>query len=476
MRTILTRVLQVFSLLFLVSCIQYPVDFSDPSVLRGNLTGTISSVCNVHVYQSAWSPDGTKIATIDDKTGGRLIIWDSQTGTMLSSVDKLNFAYSVGFLNWSADGKWVVFNDGSQLTKKLYTYNVEMQVLQPNAVLEDGQKYWLTKISASGNRIMGYYEDRIQGAVNPFGANFRIWDSNTGKIVFSKHFDLSVYPSFAITHDGQEFAVWLDGVMQTWSVASGQKTQEWKVPAQSLDGLTYSNNDQSLNALAFIGTNLNPSSQFVRLDKNSLEIFWQSKSAVYNLYHFSPDGQSASIIVYSGSQGQNKLLNLNTGESTQIPTGFGYWSPGLFSPDGQSLLYANSQSCDVKSVAINGGQTRVFTLETLENQTISLQLLATWQDKSHYAISGTATLNNQSGLTVQGMGYAADNEYFVNPRTPALRPRRAELKFYNSSGTQVGFAMVWAFLSTGEPNVFRGDFFSDLNSNTYFQLVLNRNP
>jgi hypothetical protein len=476
MRTILTRGLLVFSLLFLVSCFQYPVDFSDSSILRGNLTGKISSICSVQVYQSAWSPDGTKIATIDDKTGGRLTIWDSQTGAKLSSIDKLNFAYSVGFLNWTADGKQVMFNDGSKPTIKLYKYNVETLGLDTDVVLEDGQKYWLTKISASGNRNMGYFEDRIEGALNPFGANFRIWDSSNGKILFTKHFDLSVYPSFAINRDGQEFAVWFDGILQIWSVANGQKTHEWKVSAQSLDGLTYSNNDQSLNALAFIGTNLNLSSQFVRLDKNSVEIVWQSKSAVFNLYHFSPDGQSASIIVYSGSQGQNKLLNLNTGASTQIPTGFGYWSPGLFSPDGQSLLYANSQSCDLKSVAINGGQSHVFTLETLETQPISVQLTATWQDKSQYAISGIATLNNQSGLTVSGTGYAADNEYFVNPRTPVLRPRRAELKFYNSSKTQVGFAMVWAFLSTGEPNVFRGDFYSDLNSNTYFQLLLNRNP
>jgi WD40 repeat protein len=92
MRTILTRVLLALLTLGMVACFQYPVDFGDPSILRGNLIGTFNSECNVRVYMSAWSPDGTKIATIDDRTGGRLTIWDNQTGAELSSLDKLELS------------------------------------------------------------------------------------------------------------------------------------------------------------------------------------------------------------------------------------------------------------------------------------------------------------------------------------------------------------------------------------------------
>jgi WD40 repeat protein len=472
---ILTRVLQVLSLLFLVSCIQYPVDFSDPSVLRGNLTGTISSLCAVRINQAAWSPDGTKIATIDDKTDGRLIIWDSQTGAKLSLLEKLGFTYGVGFLNWSADGKQVMFNNGSTPTTKLYVYNVETHVLEANLVLEDGQKYWSTKISGSGNRILGYYEDRIEGAFNPFGANFRIWDSSTGKILFTKHFDLSMYPSFAIDRDGLEITIWFDGMLQIWSVASGQKIHEWKLFADRLDGLTYTNNDQSLNALAVTGSYPYEASQFVRFNKNPPEVVLQNKNTVYSLHHFSPDGQYASVIDHSAPQASNKLLNLNTAALTAIPLSIDYWSPGLFSSDGQSLLYANGQTCDMKSVGIKDGQTRIFTLETLEIQPISFQLFATWQDKSQYAITGTAILNNQSGFTITGRGYAADNEYFGNPKTPVTRPRRAELTVKNQTGLVVGSVEFWGDYNR-EPNIFKGSYRSQAGTNeySYFSMTLNR--
>jgi WD40-like Beta Propeller Repeat len=478
MKTFWTRALLVLIPLLLVSCIQYPVDFGDPSVLRGNFIGTVSSECYVRVYLSAWSPDGKKIATIDDRTGGRLTIWDNQTGAELSFIDKLELPYGAGYLNWTADGNHVSYNDTVQPTARLRFYNVEMKSLEPDVLLENGQKYWSTKISASGNRILGYYEDRIEGAINPFGANFRIWDSFTGKVLFTKHFDLNVYPSFAFNSDGQEFAIWFDGTLQTWSVASGQKTHEWKLPGDRLDALTYSNNDQSLNALVQTGNYPSfVSQQFVRFDKNSLEGVWQTKGSNFGLYHFSPDGQFASLIDYSTPTSQHKLLNLGTGVFSQIQIGSDYWYPGLFSPDGQSILYGSTQACNMKRIGINDGQTRILTLETLEIKPISLQLSATWQDKKQYSITGTATLNNQSGLIVTGTGYAADNEYFINPRTPAIRPRRAEITLKDASGTLVGFGMLWNGTFDGvEPNTFSGQFQSSSVSMPYNKLVFKRQP
>jgi WD40 repeat protein len=472
MRTILTRVLLALLTLGMVACFQYPVDFGDPSILRGNLIGTFNSECNVRVYMSAWSPDGMKIATIDDRTGGRLTIWDNQTGAELSSLDKLELSYGAGYLNWSADGKLVSYNDAVQDTARLHFYNVETHRLEPDILLEDGQKYWSIKISASGNRILGYYEDRIEGAFNPFGANFRVWNSSTGKIVFSKHFDLSVYPSFAFNRDGQEFAVWFDGTLQIWSIANGQKTHEWKLPGDRLDALTYSNNDQSLSALVQTGTYPSVVSQFVRFDKNSLNVIWQSKRSNFSLYHFSPDGQFASLIDFSTSPAQHKLLNLESGVFSQIPIGSDYWT-GLFSPDGQSLLYGSSQKCDMKRIDLNDNQTRIFTLEALEIRPISLQLIATWLDKRQYVVTGTATLNNQSGLTVTGKGYAGDNEYFVDPRTPVSRPRRAMFEIRNANGVQVGSVEMWGYSSNENPNTFRGRIWFEAGN---FNLLLNRQP
>jgi WD40 repeat protein len=466
MRTILTRVSLLFLTLGLVACFQHPVDFGDPSVLRGALSGTLNSVCDVRVWKMAWSPDGQKIATFDTRLNGRLTIWDNQTGSVLSFVENLGLTYTVKLLNWSADGKRVFFSESVGAASKLYVFNIETKLLETPVVLENAQNYWISQMSADGSRVLGYLLNQVQGAPNPTAVNIRIWDSSTGLTVLSKHFDIAAPTTLALSGDGKEFAIWFDGKLQTWSLEN-VKTHEWQLLGDGLHLLSYSNNDQSINAI--VSTMNYQISQSVRFDKASTEAKWQAIVSSYYFLDFSDDGRFAS-------EYNKRIVNLETGALTQINLSDEFSFPGLFSHDGQSLLYYSDQSCTFKRISPSSGEVREFILEKRDTRPISVQLTATWQDQNHYAITGTATVDNQTGLTVTGTGYAAGDEYFVNPRTPPLRPRSAELKFKNAAGIQVGYARVWGYLSKDEPHLFRGDFYADVNSNTYFQLLLNRNP
>ncbi len=462
--------------IWLVACIQYPVDFGDPSVMRGNFTGTISKRCQVFVHNMAWNSDGTKIVTLDTRTAGRLTIWDSQSGAELSFVDNLDLPYTVTFLNWSLDSQRVIYSDSRNLVTKLHVYNVLTKVFESDVLLESSENYSVTTISANGNRVFGYQEQWLEGALSPVAANVRIWDSSTGKVVFSKHFDLTTFPAFAISKNGEEFAIWAVGTLQTWSVTNEQKTHEWQLPGELVRTLKYSNNDQTINALVVTNTAYFAISQFVRFAKTSSEGVWQAKGTSFILRDFSPDGKLASVTIYAAHEPQNQLLNLGNGVFSVLPVSADSWQPGLFSPDGQSLLYQGYQSCSIKRYSLNQSQVQEFVLEEKGVQTINLQLVATWQDKTTYAISGTASIDGQTGITVSGTGHSADDEYFINPRTPVTRPRRAELQFKDVGGAVIGLGTFWGEYAQGEPNTFRGDFQSVSMNSPRFNLVINRMP
>jgi WD40 repeat protein len=476
MKTFWTRVLLLFLTVELVACFQYPVDFGDPSVLRGNFTGTISALCQIIVDNMAWNSDGTKIATLDSRTGGRLTIWDNQSGAELSFVDNLDLPYPVNFLNWSLDGQRVIYSDSRNSVAKLHVYNVLTKVLETDVLLESSENYWVAKISANGNRVIGYQEQRLEGALKPIGANIRIWDSSTGKVVLSKHFDLSTYPAFTINKNGEEFAIWLVGTLQTWSVPNELKTHEWQLPGDLVRTLKYSNNDQTINALVETNTASLPISQFVRFDKTFSEGVWQAKGTSFVLRDFSPDGKLASVTFYAAHEPQNQLLNLETGVFSILPVAADSWQPGLFSPDGKSLLYQGNQSCSIKRYNLNQSQVQEFVLGQKTFQAINLQLVATWQDNKTYTITGTASIDAQTGIAVSGTGHSADDEYFVNPRTPATRPRRAELQFKDAGGAVIGIGMFWGEYGQGEPDTFRGEFQPVSMNTPRFNLVINRVP
>jgi Tol biopolymer transport system component len=462
MRTILARIPLIFIAFLFVGCLRYPVDFSDPSVLRGNFVGTITSICQVTVYQTSWSPDSKKIATLDNRADGRLTVWDSKTGTEMSFIDHVGFEYGANKLVWTSDGKRIKFLSSQDFQFPIQTYNTETKLLEAPIALENPDKYVISQISRDARRITGYLSEWDQSTNSLLGLNIRVWDALTGQVLNSKQFRLSKYSVVASSTKGDEIAIWVDGVLQIWSVISGLKTHEWNFTADSIQSLTYSNNDQSLNAL--VGSNYSGTSQFVRFDKSSKEVTKQTRVNAVRVFAFSDDGKLVSLLDYTNNQIGLRLLNLETGAFSTIPTGFGVGDAGVFSSDGQSLVYSNYQTCSLKHYSFGTSDTSEIALQVLVSQPITVQINASWQDERYYLIAGTASLNNQTGFTVQGTGYAADDEYFVNPRTPALRPR-----------VVVGSVEFWNFIKQ-ESNVFRGAYRSVADKNSFLNLTLNRQP
>jgi WD40 repeat protein len=351
MRLILTRVLLTFLTLGLVACFQYPVDFGDPSVLRGALSGKINSGCQVHVYQIAWSSDGKKFATIDNRTGGRLTIWDNDTGAELSFVDYLELNSGVQTMTWTSDNKYVVYSAYINQHSTVFTYNTQTGVAESSLILEDEQNYWISHISLSGHRVLGYLSVLNQNTGNPIGINMRVWDSATGKKVFSKFFDLTRSASFALSKNGEEFAIWVNGTVQIWSIASGLKTQEWKIVGDFVRDLTYNVDGLSLSALVgFDGVEL---AQFVRFNKSSPEAVLQTKVKSVAALRFNGDGTYASVVTVNlNNQYVNRLINLETGVFSELPADSGYIDIQWFSPDGKTLLFAGVGSCAIQRLTI----------------------------------------------------------------------------------------------------------------------------
>jgi hypothetical protein len=477
MRTILTRALLLLMTLGLVACFQHPVDFGDPSVLRGALSGIINSNCQVHVYQIAWSSDGKKFATLDNRTGGRLTIWDNDTGTELSFVDHLELNGNVQTMTWTTDNKNVIYSAYINQHSTVFTYNIQTGASESSLILEDEQNYWISHISLSGHRVLGYLSDLDQNSGNPIGISIRVWDTLKGKKTFSKHFDLTRSASFALSKNGEEFAIWVNGTVQIWSIASGLKKQEWKIVGDFLRDLTYNFDDLSLSVL--VGFDGVESTQFVRFNKSSPEAVLQTKVKSVAALRFNGDGTYASVVIVDSINPYlNRLINLETGVFSELPAASGYSDTQRFSPDGKALLFAGVGSCAINRLTIADSEIREFVLQALKNHPIQLQISAVWQDKNQYSIVGSANLDDQKGLTVKGTGYSGDQEYYINPRTPVSRPSRAILEIIDAKGFRVGVleTLNHPNLSNNDPNYFSGTFRFGTDLGQYFNLQLIRQP
>jgi hypothetical protein len=477
MKTFWTRALLLLMTVGLVACFQHPVDFGDPSVLRGALSGKINSGCQVHVFQIAWSSDGKKFATIDNRTGGRLTIWDNDTGAELSFVDHLELNSGVQTMTWTSDNKDVIYSAFVNQHSTVFTYNTQTGASESSLVLEDERNYWISHISLSGHRVLGYLSVLDQNTGNPIGINMRVWDSATGKKMFSKFFDLTRSASFALSKNGEEFAIWVNGTVQIWSIASGLKTLEWKIVGDFVRDLTYNIDDLSLSALVgFDGVEL---AQFVRFNKSSPEAVLQTKVKSVAALRFNDDGTYASIVTVNlNNLYVNRLINLETGVLSELPTDSGYSDMQRFSPDGKTLLFAGVGSCAIQRLTIADAAIREFVLQALKNHQIQLQISAVWQDKNQYSIVGSANLDDPKGLTVKGTGYSGDQEYYINPRTPVSRPPRAILEIIDAKGFRVGVleTLNHPNLSNYDPNYFSGTFRFGTDMGQYFNLQLIRQP
>lgn len=77
----------------------------------GTVVHTQVSPTGMHAYILAWSPDGTRVASIVGNPSGaksQLLIWDASTGGHLQTIP---FATSFGEIHWSPTGKYLALSN-----------------------------------------------------------------------------------------------------------------------------------------------------------------------------------------------------------------------------------------------------------------------------------------------------------------------------------------------------------------------------
>jgi WD40 repeat protein/Tfp pilus assembly protein PilF len=181
----------------------------------------------------AWSPDSTRIASIDD-FGGTIQVWDATTGNHTLTYQPPS--WQVNSLSWSPDGKYVA----ASVDRHLYVLEVDTtslrQVFNPALPL-----------LSYGNGVVAWSTDGTRIALACMDNTVRVWNINAGHVDTSQkpliytHHTKNVY-ALAWSPDGQYIAsASEDNTIQVWQISDGDKTYRTirGIPLQSASA--YSN-------------------------------------------------------------------------------------------------------------------------------------------------------------------------------------------------------------------------------------------
>ncbi len=469
----------MFLVLGLVACPRYPIDFGDPSVVRGTFNGTFTTHCGFRLLGSAWSPDSSKIATLDSRNNGHLIVWDAVTGVQLDSVDQVGWNLREdAALGWTSDGQRVIVPDRSSIPEKLRFYNVQNKAFDAETKLNGFIGASVLYFSRSGTRFWTSTRTPSNDASIVSYLKIDIWDVSSGQLIrtfqFANHswwdFD------FALSLSGEQLVYSNNSIVQVWSVATGEKTHEWKLAGNFILGLQFTQNDKFVNGVKVASPDgINP--RFVRFNLDSLELTEQAEMPG-RLLDFSDDGLQAALSNYQFDSRFTKIqtFDLETGMLSKPILETNFQEKGKLSPNGQSVLLTGEYSlCGLQRVKLSDGSEQKLLLLPSKNLTVTLQLNAIWQNESQYQVTGTASIGDVKGLTVIGTGYPEGDKYFVNPKTSPIRPPYTELKI-RDNGSQVWSGTLFNYGSQGQANTYSGNFFIGNDYDVVYGLEVTRTP
>jgi WD40 repeat protein len=479
MKTFWTRVLLLFLMIGLVACPRYPIDFSDLSVVRGTLKGTFTTRCGFRLIGSAWSPDSSKIATLDSRNNGHLIVWDATTGAQLSSVDQVGWNLSEdAALGWTSNSQQVIVPDRISIPEKLRFYNVQNKVFDKEVNLNGFIGASNLYFSRSGTQFWTSIGTPSNDASIASNLKIEIWDVFSGQLVRTFQFANHTYweYNYALSLNGEQLVYSENATVQVWSVVTGAKTHEWNLPGYSFQGLQFTQDDTFLNGVKVASPNgINP--RFVRFNLGSQELTEQAEMPS-RLLDFSEDGLQAALSNYQFDSRLTKIqtFNLETGTLSKPVLETNFQEKGKLSPNGQSILLTGEYSlCGLQRIKLSDGSEQKLLLQPSETQTVILQLNAIWQNESQYQVTGSASIGDAAGLTVIGTGYPEGDKYFVNPQTSPIRPPYAKLEI-RSNGSQVWSGTLFNYGSQVQANTFSGDFILGKNYDVVYSLEVTRIP
>jgi uncharacterized repeat protein (TIGR01451 family) len=158
------------------------------------------------IYTSiAWSPDGTKLAGVNDR--GSFQIWDATTAQLLTSISSAGFSYDV---DWSPDGSKIATGRNDRV-------EIWASDGQHLATLQDnGREVTSVAWNADGTKIASA---DVKGIV-------RIWNTSTNQIIqtFSGHTDI-VYSVAWSPDETKLVSASADKSVRVWDATSGQTIQ-----------------------------------------------------------------------------------------------------------------------------------------------------------------------------------------------------------------------------------------------------------
>lgn len=213
----------------------YVFDASSAEIIR-----TFTPGGDILVRSSAWSPDGSQVAT--GLTNNQIIIWDYQTGKQITKlVESNNEAMWINYVNWSPDGtKFAAASDESTARVwDAHTWELLYTLQHQPPTYVDGVGW-----SPDGTRLLTMAGNDEQGAKD---ATARVWDGATGKelLVFTGH-TKAVFPG-DWSPNGKRIATFSnDGTVKVWDAATGAELLTLSVPVLYSGGAWWSPDGQHL--------------------------------------------------------------------------------------------------------------------------------------------------------------------------------------------------------------------------------------
>ncbi len=280
------------------------------SQVRRTLTGHEGRVLSI-----AYSPDGTRLASIEDD--GTTLVWDAASGEELHRLPGITVpgdAIGTQRIAFSPDGTRLVTGDGSLV--KVWDPESGSLLLELSGHTAD---VWAVAFSPDGKLL----------ASSGVDATVRIWDADTGALLHTLEGHQEAVECLAFHPDGQHLVTAGDDLtFKVWDVQSGELVAERADFSSEIYGIDYSPDGHYLAE-----GNAEGISVWETNDLQGQPVLTIPEGVGGGL-NFDPDGIRLAAITSSLA----KLWDARTGQELLTLAGHTEWLGGLsFSPDGKSL-------------------------------------------------------------------------------------------------------------------------------------------
>lgn len=271
------------------------------------------------VMSTAFSPDGSRLATIDRE--GTIILWNSVTGTeilRLGGTTEPQDTSSGQRIAFSPDGKRIATYDNKLVhIRDAATGNILFTLAGHT------EEVWALAFSPDGKHI----------ATGSVDTTARVWDATSGRSLLTLTEHTEPIEALAYSPDGMRLATASDdGTVKVWDASTGERVLELSDFGSEVYGVAFSPDGLRLATVA---------SDLKVWELSARSVVLTIAVAEGGMVGFSPDGTKLAATVGS----QAKVWDANTGHELLTLSGHTSGINGIaFSPDGQQLASASADT------------------------------------------------------------------------------------------------------------------------------------